>query len=124
MLAAVSGAAGDTGRFPEFNEIPTELLFPKNAQISVDRHGNLLFNGAPRHLIGTEIGLQQLAADLRPSAGYDRKLYRWLYEETLNYENSQRLGLLARVEHLMSDTNETSFWRELRQPDRPLPSQP
>ena len=93
VLAAVSGAAGDTGRFPKFNEIPTELLFPKNAQISVDRHGNLLFNGAPRHLIGTEIGLQQLAADLRPSAGYDRKLYRWLYEETLNYENSQRLGL-------------------------------
>lgn len=30
-------------------------------------------------------------------------------------EDSQRLGLLARVEHLMSDTNETSFWRELRQ---------
>lgn len=30
-------------------------------------------------------------------------------------EDSQRLNLLARVERLMSDTNEASFWQELRQ---------
>lgn len=90
LSCAVIGA--EEPRFPEFGTLPPELLFPRHAKLTADAHGNLLVNGKKRFLIGTEIGIQQLAGDLEPSIGYADR-YKWLYEEPLTYENAQRLGL-------------------------------
>ncbi len=91
-LLSCAVIAADRPLFPEFESIPAKTLFPEHAKLTVDRHGNLLVNGEKRFLIGTGLGLQQIAADLGPSTGYPPEL-KWLYEEPLTYKNAQRLGL-------------------------------
>ena len=78
--------------FPKFEEIPQELIMPRNARIATAGDGNYLVNGKPRYLFGAETGISDISGDLAPSAGYPPAL-KWLYEEPLNYENSQRLGI-------------------------------
>lgn len=77
--------------FQDFDKIPAYLLMPRNAEIKADGHGGLLVNGKIRYLIGTELGLQQFAADFAPSVGYP-ECYKWLYEGVMNYQTAQRLG--------------------------------
>ena len=93
-LFSCAVTAADKPLFPEYATIPLGHRFPKYGTLTTDHCGNLLVNGKKRFLIGTQVGLQRISADLMPSIGYPPE-FRWLYEEPLTYENAQRIGLDA-----------------------------
>ena len=81
----------NTFRFPEFRELPPELVIPKNAVVSIAPDGTYLLNGKPSFLITVKMAAGNPKVDLQPTAGYPSSL-RWLYEAPLTYENAMRLG--------------------------------
>lgn len=95
LLAAVLSACSVIGApddpFPPFGELPKEVVFPRRAEVSVDKAGNLLVDGVPRYLFGAQVASNRLAASFAPTPGYPAAL-KWVYEEPLGYESAQRLG--------------------------------
>ena len=77
--------------FPTFDQLPKETLFPRDRPVTVSPDGDLLVNGKPAHLLGAQLGLEFLQHGFTPTEGYAPE-HRWLYEQPLSYESSQRLG--------------------------------
>ncbi|HBE04506.1 MAG TPA: hypothetical protein DC049_18805, partial [Spirochaetia bacterium] len=81
----------DDESFCEFKEIPQRLLMPKNARISIEGP-NLVVNGKPRFIIGTQVSAApDQGVEGPPTIGYHEK-YKWIYEKLPDYETCQRLG--------------------------------
>lgn len=80
--------------FPEFDEIPAALRFPRRAKVTISKDGDYLINGIPRFMIGTELDIERIAEDMMPTEGYPDNL-KWLYEGPLSYRTAQRAGIDA-----------------------------
>lgn len=76
--------------FPEFRELSSDLLIPKNPTVSVDKDGNYVVDGKVRFLLGTQLETE-LATGFAHRTGYDEK-YNWIYDLAPDYERALRLG--------------------------------
>lgn len=81
-------------RFPEFSELPKELLTPKDSPVTVAKDGTYLIGGKPTFLLTVKMAAGNPYTDLQPTSGYPESL-KWLYETPLTYENTLRLGFNA-----------------------------
>ena len=97
LLSAVAVSAqieeSAVEKYPRsLEEVPANLRYPVGASFGTDRDGNFLVNGKIRHIIGAQPSKGYRDIDFAPTPGYPAAL-NWIYEELLNYENAQRLGL-------------------------------
>ncbi|MBN2641388.1 MAG: beta-galactosidase trimerization domain-containing protein, partial [Victivallales bacterium] len=80
--------------FPAFSALKESVKIPRNAKLTVSEDGNFLIDGKPRYLPGA-IYYEDVPRTLkRHTTGYPVEL-NWLYEDVLDYEGYQRVGLDA-----------------------------
>ncbi len=97
LFSAVAASAqieeSAVAKYPRsLEEVPANLRYPLGASFGTDRDGNFLVNGKIRHIIGAQPSKGYRDIDFAPTVGYPPAL-NWIYEQILNYENAQKLGL-------------------------------
>lgn len=78
-------------QFPEYKDLPKNVVFPKNAKVALSETGEYMVNGKPRFLLGIQIAERAQAYGFAPTPGYPPEL-KWIYEQPLVYESAQRIG--------------------------------
>lgn len=81
--------------FPAFEQVDRKFRMPRGQTPGISPDGTLNINGKPKFLIGMQYGAQT-SHFLRamPTGNYPKAL-KWLYEKTLDYETTQRIGFDA-----------------------------
>lgn len=93
IAGVFSGNAESAGK-TMFPVLPAPLRMPENAVTAVRPEGVFEVNGKPRYLMGVIFYEGTPNSIPRPAFGYPESL-KWLYENILDYEGTQRIGFDA-----------------------------
>lgn len=89
--AGVFSGNAETGGEKEFPLLPASLRMPENSVTVIGPEGQFEVDGKPRYLMGVIFYEGTIRSIPYPAFGYPESL-KWLYENLLDYEGTQRIG--------------------------------
>lgn len=80
-------------KFPEFTEVKPPLLLKPYPTLAIDSDGNWGVNGRIRYLLGAQLSSLFGRGGIRPIPQHHAPEFGWLYDQALDYQTAQRVGL-------------------------------